>query len=62
MIYWFYQSALRVDAAAKTKEVPCDIALISLVLAFMFPFGSALLIQGKLNEIIVKKYGDAASL
>lgn len=55
MIYWYYQSALRVDAAAKNKQVPSDIAVLSLAFAFFFPFGAGLLIQGKLNEIFLKK-------
>lgn len=53
-IYWFYQTAIRTDKLSKNEEIWSDISMLTLVFALCFPLGSALLIQGKVNEIVLK--------
>jgi hypothetical protein len=53
-MYWFYQTALRVDKLAKKEEIISDISMLSLIFSMSFPIGSMLLIQDKVNTIVLK--------
>ena len=50
-LYWIYQSAKRIDALAQSKNVPSDIATLSLIFALFLGIVAPIFMQYKLNEI-----------
>ena len=57
-IYWFYKSAQRIDALAKTRRVSSDLSVICPVLAIFISFIPMILMQEKVNTIIKSKPAD----
>ena len=50
-LYWVYQSAQRIDALAKSKNLSGDSATLSLILAIFLGIVAPIFMQYKLNEI-----------
>lgn len=54
-IYWTYRNAQRLESYAKTKEVECEISLICLITSLAGTLIPSILMQEKLNDIIMAK-------
>lgn len=59
-LYWVYQSAQRIDALAKTKNLSGDSATLSLILAIFVGIAAPIFMQYKLNEICKMAAADSA--
>ena len=54
-IYWTYRNAQRLETYAKSKNVECEISLICLLTSLTGTLIPAILMQEKMNDIIVAK-------
>ena len=52
-IYWTYKTALRVDEIAKEHGISSDLGTVCVVLAFFVGFVPPILIQDKINSIVI---------
>lgn len=50
LIYWVYQSAKRTDIQAHDRDIPCDLGVLCLVMAFFVPLLPPILMQDKFNR------------
>ena len=53
-IYWTYKTAQRVDTIARDKGINSDLGTICLILALFVGFIPPIILQDKINEIILK--------
>ena len=54
-IYWVYKHAKYIDSLAASKGVPSDLATLCLVMMFLVPIVPLVLMQDKINNIVMKK-------
>ncbi len=60
LIYWTYQSALRMDNLSRDHGVQSDLGMICLILSIFVPIIPPILIQAKMNELADLAEGVAA--
>ena len=53
IIYWIYKTAQRVDKMAAVKGISSDMATLCLILAFFVPIIPPILLQDKMNNIVM---------
>lgn len=54
-IYWIYRSAQRIDTLAREKGLSSDSATLCLILSIFLPILAPILMQDKMNAIIMNK-------
>ena len=60
VIYWTYQSALRMDDLAQENGIECDLGMLCLILSIFVGVIPPILIQAKMNELADVVEGVAA--